>query len=97
MARYFFDVLDGEIACRDDEGTELPNLYVARQEALTTLCQIAKDDLPDGPSREFRIEIRDGIRPQPILTASLVLKVEEAAGGTGAGFGLVRQPPSASD
>ena len=53
------------------------HLAGARKEALTTLCQIAKDELPDGHSREFIIHIRDDTGPQPILTASLVLKIQE--------------------
>jgi hypothetical protein len=60
---------------RDSEGMELPSLAAARKEALTTLGEIAKDELPDGDRRDFVITIREGSGPV-ILTASLSLRVE---------------------
>ena len=74
MTRYFFDTSDNGRVFRDEEGTELASLEVARQEALVTLSQIVKDKMPDGDRREFVIDVRDG--DGPLLTASLSLRVE---------------------
>src|SRR4051812_16769076 len=60
MPLYFFDVTDNGRGFPDTEGTELADLEAARQEALATLGEIARDKLPDGDRREFAIKIRDG-------------------------------------
>ena len=77
MPRYFFDVTDSGETSRDSDGVEFPSLEAARQEALKTLGEIAKDELPDGDRREFSIRIRDGERS--LLRASLSLNVETLA------------------
>jgi hypothetical protein len=48
----------------------LADLEHARAEALEALGQIAKDELPDGDRREFKIVIRSEVG-QLLLTASL--------------------------
>jgi hypothetical protein len=75
MARYFFDVTDSGKVSIDKEGVEFGSLDEARREALQTLGEIAKDELPDGDHRQFSIDIRqaDGA---PILSASLSLQVK---------------------
>ena len=78
MLRYFFDVTDTGIVSADDEGTELASIEEARREALQTLGEIARDELPDGDCREFVITIREGDGPV-ILTASLSLRVERSS------------------
>jgi hypothetical protein len=75
MPRYFFDVTDAGEASIDDIGVELPSLEAARREALQTLGEIAKDELPNGDHRQFSIDIRAGDGPA-ILSASLSLRVE---------------------
>lgn len=77
MPRYFFDVTDTGAASQDEEGLELASLEEARKEALGALGDMAKDELPDGDSREFTIHIREGDGP-PLITASLVLRVEHS-------------------
>lgn len=77
MPLFYFDVRDGDRFFQDQEGTELPSLEAARAEALTTLGEIAKGQLPDGDRREFVISIRKG-GPEPVLTASLLLRVGRA-------------------
>jgi hypothetical protein len=58
MPRYFFDVTDTGDSSRDSEGVEYLSRKEARQGALQTLGQIAKDELPDGDRRKFVIQIR---------------------------------------
>ena len=75
MPRFFFDVTDSGNVSIDDLGIELPSLEAARREALQTLGEIAKDELPDGDHRQFSIDIREG-DGAAILSASLSLRVE---------------------
>ena len=70
----------------DKEGTELDDVEDARDEALETLGQIAKDQLPQGDRRKFVATVRDSDRRNFIitvregdrtaLTASLSLRVD---------------------
>lgn len=71
---YFFDVTDNGRGLPDTEGTELADLEAARQEALATLGEIARDKLPDGDRREFVIRIRDGDTSLMRATLSLVVQ-----------------------
>jgi hypothetical protein len=80
MPLYFFDITDTGRTWTDTEGTELPSLEKAREEALRTLAEIVKDRLPDGDYRDFLIEIREG-DGAPLLSASLVLRVERKLPG----------------
>jgi uncharacterized protein DUF6894 len=79
MPRYYFDFTDGGEGLRDSEGTVLADLEHARAEALEALAQIAKDELPDGDRREFKIAIRSEVG-QLLLTASLFLRVDRQLG-----------------
>jgi hypothetical protein len=74
MPLYFFDVTDNGSGLPDTEGTELADLEAARQEALATLGEIARDKLPDGDRREFVIKIRDGDTSLMRATLSLVVQ-----------------------
>lgn len=59
MARFFFDIDDGELATEDDEGLELDGLATARDKAIAVLPNIARDVLPDGDRRTFVVTVRD--------------------------------------
>ena len=76
MPRFYFDVIDNGRITRDEEALELTDFQHARNQALAALADMAKDELPDGDHREFVIEVRDG-GPEPLLRASLALKVEK--------------------
>jgi hypothetical protein len=76
MPRFFFDIADGPKSETDDEGLEFPDLKAARESALETLGEIARDELPDGDRRDFKISIRDE-SGQILLKALLALRVEE--------------------
>jgi len=59
MARYFFDIYD-DMVVLDDAGIELPDLDAARLEAVTAVCEIAKEIIPhDGPSKDIKVKVRD--------------------------------------
>ena len=74
MPRYYFDIVDGDRRFVDEEGTELEDADDARDEALETLGQIAKDKLPENDRRDFVLTVREGA--QTVLTATLSLRVE---------------------
>ena len=59
MPRYFFHVLDGH-SLPDDTGTELPDVYTAQAEAISTGGEILRDlgaKFWDGT--EWRMEVAD--------------------------------------
>jgi hypothetical protein len=68
-------VTDTGDSSRDSEGVEFPSLKEARAEALRTLGEIARDELPDGDRRNFVIQMREKSGP-PILSVTLTLHVE---------------------
>jgi len=75
MPRYYFDIRDGDYVQKDDEGTILPSVREAKAQAVKTLPDIARDELPDADRREFVIEVKDE-NGRPVLTARLSILVE---------------------
>jgi hypothetical protein len=71
MPRFYFDLHDGADVVLDTEGTSLPDMQAARDEATDTLLTIAKDALPPrGQARELSVRVR-GEQQQHLLTISL--------------------------
>ncbi len=85
MPRYFFDLIDGANAFPDGEGTLLPSLRSARDEACEALLSLARDQIPvDGlTSRTLRMVVRseDGIQ---LLTITLSYGEEPSDWSAGA-------------
>lgn len=75
MPRFFFDITDNGRVERDLEGTEFPDIEGARKDAMSTLVEIAKDELPDGDARDFVIDIHDG-DSKPRITVTISVRVE---------------------
>ena len=70
MPRFFFDIHDSGVT-RDDEGQELPDIEAARRLAMSSLPQIAADEIPmDSDRRHFVVLVRDG-NGTPVYTATL--------------------------
>lgn len=59
MPRYFIDTSDGDLTIVDREGLELPNDNAAREAALGTLPDMARDLIPDGDRRSFTVSVRN--------------------------------------
>lgn len=78
MPRYYFDTFDGETLLRDDEGFEFHDLDAARAEAAFAIGEMARDAMPDGMHREFRIDVRDE-GGRPVLRVTFTLNVERLA------------------
>jgi hypothetical protein len=60
MARYFFHIVQNDMTICDPEGAEFPRLEWAKDEAIATARDIARQDISDGVSlKGCRVEIRD--------------------------------------
>lgn len=59
MARYYFDITDGEHHDRDDEGLEFAASSLARRAAVDAITEMACDSMPDASNRRLCIEVRD--------------------------------------
>ncbi|ESY62246.1 hypothetical protein X740_31780 [Mesorhizobium sp. LNHC221B00] len=60
MARFFFDLTDNGTSFPDTEGTDLPSLEAAEDEAARALLEIARDNMPDGAYRQVVLHVHDG-------------------------------------
>ncbi len=59
MPRYYFDVHDRHFQ-RDEEGTECKDFEAARREAMITLPEISRWEIPrDGDQQAFMVLVRD--------------------------------------
>ena len=72
VPKFFFDIHDGELTT-DDVGTDLPDLSAARDQAVTVLPDIARDELPDGDERVFQVVVRDE-DGKPVFKATMSLR-----------------------
>jgi hypothetical protein len=59
MARFYFDIDDGDDYTEDDEGQEMAGLNSMREAALCVLPSIARDKLPDSDRRDYVVRVRD--------------------------------------
>jgi hypothetical protein len=82
LARFFFDIDDGEARTVDQDGTELPDAGAARAAALAVLPSIAQDTDISGNGREITATIRDGTG-QAIFRARLSVRGEWIGGQEG--------------
>jgi hypothetical protein len=60
---------------RDDVGLDFPDAKAARDTAVTTLPDVARDVMPDGAKRDFIVTMRDE-SGTPVFRASLSLRTE---------------------
>lgn len=74
MARYFFDVDDGDLS-RDDEGLDFVSVDAACDQALASLPDIAKGCVSERTKEEVSITVRDG-GDRAVFRATLVIKAE---------------------
>jgi hypothetical protein len=59
LAKYYFDTFDGDHTNADSEGIECSSRKQVRYQAIDALPDMAREVLPDGPTRTFRVEVRD--------------------------------------
>ncbi len=59
MARYYFNIYDGQTPA-DDDGTELPDVYTARKEAIRLCGEILREVRCSFDSEsDWRLEVTD--------------------------------------
>ncbi|MGU3665112.1 DUF6894 family protein [Methylobacterium sp. A49B] len=59
MPRYFFDIHNGAFH-PDDEGTECADFEAARKQAMASLPEVARWEIPsDGDRQAFTVLVRD--------------------------------------
>ncbi len=75
MARYYFDIDDGERFTRDEMGQEIETRASLRAKAIRALPDIAQDKLPNGDRHVFVVTVRDE-HNTPVFRASLSLDTE---------------------
>ena len=66
MARYYFDLRDGDDLAPDDEGLELSGLARVQEEAARSLADMARDAIRNnhnGADHNMAIEVRDDNGP----------------------------------
>lgn len=59
MPYYFIDFQDGDDLQPDKDGYEMESFAQARAEAIASLPQVVKDELPDGEHRTFAVTLHD--------------------------------------
>ncbi len=70
MSLYYFDLHDGDDHKIDDRGLEFERFNEARNHAVSLLPDIAREELPNGPRRDFICDMRvdgEGIVYQAVL------------------------------
>jgi hypothetical protein len=72
MPKFFFNVINGK-SIPDEEGTDLPDLAAAREEALEVIAKIMHDQILDieQKGRELSVIIRDDAGDQEKVSLSL--------------------------
>ena len=65
MARYYFDLRDGDELAVDDEGFELPDLEAVQREAVRSLGDLTRDAAGESicDLADMAIEVRDDDGP----------------------------------
>ncbi|MCJ2021280.1 hypothetical protein MKK84_28340 [Methylobacterium sp. E-065] len=71
MPRFFFDITNG-VSTIDDTGTEFLNAHAARDAAIRTLPDIARDEIGTRGSHMVSVQMRDDFG-RYLFTASLNL------------------------
>ena len=77
--RYFFDIFDGDHWSKDDRGIECNDDLGARQQAVLTLIEMARDYIPaDGANMDLAVRVRHA--SQMAFTVNLDFSTEAGPG-----------------
>ncbi|WP_409567214.1 DUF6894 family protein [Methylobacterium sp. E-016] len=71
VARYFFDIADGDLRI-DETGTECADLDAVRSAAMQILPEIARFEIGNGDRHTFTVIARD-VGRRPVFTTTLSL------------------------
>jgi hypothetical protein len=70
MARYFFDIREGDRVAIDEEGIEFSHVEAAQEEAARSLADLARDRIACQPFCQMTIAVRDD--DGPVVEAKFV-------------------------
>lgn len=59
LPKFYFDTFDGDHSATDADGIECSSRQLVQDRAVDALPDMARELLPDGPNRTFRVEVRD--------------------------------------
>ena len=78
MRRYYFDLRVGEALAVDEEGTELPDIDTAQEEATRSLVALARDAIRGKPANAFGHTMASEVRDNsgPVLQAKFTFEVQ---------------------
>jgi hypothetical protein len=82
LPRFYFDTFDGDHIAVDSEGIECSSHRMVQDQAIDALPDMARESLPDGPNRTFRVEVRDEAG-KIVFRATLELQSEWLGGSDG--------------
>jgi endonuclease IV len=74
MATLYFDLFDGEVISRDDDGTHFEDIEAAKQSAVQSLLELKRSQPATNDAAELMYVVRDG-SDQTAFTARLLLLV----------------------
>ncbi len=75
VARYYFDIHDGEQLVRDDEGSEFDSLEAAVQGVTRSAAEIGTNRLAKGDTSDIVIEVRDE-HGQRVFTVTASMRID---------------------
>jgi hypothetical protein len=75
MARYYFDVHNGKMPVRDDEGAEFDSLHAAVQATARSVAEIGTSRLARRDTSDVVIEVRDE-QNQKVCTVTASMRIE---------------------
>jgi hypothetical protein len=73
LPRFYFDTFDGDHSASDSEGIDCATMKNVQDCAVDALPDMAREMLPDGANRMFRVSVRDD-GGQVVFKATLELK-----------------------
>jgi len=59
LPTFYFDTFDGVHTNADSEGIECSSRQIVQDQAIDALPDMARELLPDGPNRMFRVDVRN--------------------------------------
>jgi hypothetical protein len=72
----FFDICDNDVLDADPDGLDFDTIERARDEALKTILELAKDALSPGLQKKLSVELRT-VGGKVVLKAILMLQVSQ--------------------
>ncbi|MCJ9750787.1 hypothetical protein MOV61_08670 [Neorhizobium sp. BETTINA12A] len=75
MARYFFDLINGDGPVRDNEGQEISTRKEISREVSRILADIAREEFPERGKGAISIEVRNE-HGQPVFTGRLSFQTQ---------------------